>query len=488
VKNFSLNWNDSERSVLMLGIGLDFGTTNSTVSIFDGKSITYINIDLASENQVVMPTAIYINKKFGSNIGTQAIKEYLDQNQGRLIQLEKESLGIIKVTHGETGSFKGREDLAGDTTVEVKIHAMVDKKMPGHLFKGLKRWLGKRNLETIKIFGINYRIVALITPILNYIRKTTSKKVQQKLSKIYIGRPIKFEGGEKDTNEIAMKKIIEACSHAEIPNPTFYPEPLGATLSYLYTSKTSINDIVLAFDFGGGTLDLSIIKVKNNGFDILATHGTPIGGDIINQLIYIAKVFPEMGKGTIVKGYDMEGPTERLFNFKEFEKGLINWQQTYNLNTEDNMDIINKALTYNSNDAKVIEKINRLKNVINWNYSYSVIKAVEQAKIELSSKSKSTIEVKELDLNIPITQVEFETIINDIVNEVEESINVVIKTANLAVGEIGHIISTGGSSQISIIKELLEKKFPGKVVQYDAFKSIAAGLSIASYHQYGFDA
>jgi hypothetical chaperone protein len=49
------------------------------------------------------------------------------------------------------------------------------------------------------------------------------------------------------------------------------------------------------------------------------------------------------------------------------------------------------------------------------------------------------------------------------------------------------VIRTGGSSLIVAVRGLLERRFPGKVVEHDPFNSVAAGLAIASYHGYRCD-
>ena len=48
------------------------------------------------------------------------------------------------------------------------------------------------------------------------------------------------------------------------------------------------------------------------------------------------------------------------------------------------------------------------------------------------------------------------------------------------------VVRTGGSAQIPIVHRMLTSKFPGKVVEYDVFKSIAAGLAIANYRSYAY--
>ncbi len=154
----------NRRRSIVLGIGLDFGTTNSTLAVYDGSTVSYIRIDNAGENRFVMPTANYMSREFTATIGTDALYLYLELNQGRQVFLEEVSLGVIKVTHGESNTLRGRRDRGGDTTVAVEVHAKVDKNMPGHLLRGLKRWLGMGSIETIDIFGVRYGVVALITP------------------------------------------------------------------------------------------------------------------------------------------------------------------------------------------------------------------------------------------------------------------------------------------------------------------------------------
>jgi hypothetical chaperone protein len=50
------------------------------------------------------------------------------------------------------------------------------------------------------------------------------------------------------------------------------------------------------------------------------------------------------------------------------------------------------------------------------------------------------------------------------------------------------VLRTGGSSLIPAVKEILDNQFPGKVVEHDPFTSVAAGLAIADYFNYGDEA
>ncbi|WP_022665680.1 Hsp70 family protein [Desulfospira joergensenii] len=470
----------------MLGIGLDFGTTNSTLAIFDGRTVSYIAIDDEDGYDVVMPTANYMDRDYTATVGTEALNNYLEFNQGRQIILEEVSLGTIRVTHGESNMLRGREDNGGDTTVALDVHAKVDKNMPGLLLRGLKRWLGMGSIETIDIFGIKYNVEALITPILAHIKRRLHRSIYKKPLSIHIGRPVQFEKDTIGGNRMAIEKLGKSVRYSGLPEPEFFPEPLGAAISFMADEKPCAGERLLAFDFGGGTLDLCVIKIESNGFSIQATHGIPIGGDHINQLIYETKIFPELGKGLIVRTAHLDIVAEELFPFAKFEDGLLNWHQTHTLNHEDYLDKIDTALYSNRQDKKTIEKLTRLRELITWNYSYSVIKAIEQAKISLSEKDIALIEVPELDLSVEITKPEFKQIIVSLLDKIDGAVDRILEKSGLDEECVDHLISTGGSSLIPEVQRMLANRFPGRVKAHSEFKGIAAGLAIANYHGYKY--
>jgi hypothetical chaperone protein len=175
-----------------------------------------------------------------------------------------------------------------------------------------------------------------------------------------------------------------------------------------------------------------------------------------------------------------------MFPFKKFEDAILNWQQTYTLNREEYLDTIDTALYMNRQDEEVSIKINRLRDLITWNYSYSVIKAIEQAKITLSSQESAWIEVGELDLAIEIPRQEFQQIIADLMDQIGRSIDVVLAKASMDERCIDRVITTGGSSLIPAVQRMLTNRFTGRVTTHSEFNSIAAGLAIANYNGYQY--
>jgi hypothetical chaperone protein len=130
------------------------------------------------------------------------------------------------------------------------------------------------------------------------------------------------------------------------------------------------------------------------------------------------------------------------------------------------------------------KQFNRLKKLVSGNLSYVVFQAVERAKIELSKNASAIINVPEIDLSVKITRVEFERMLKDSLEEIEESIREVLKKARISEKQVTTLVCTGGSSRIPAVRARLEKIIPQQTIEHRVFTSIAAGLAIASFHKY----
>ncbi|HMB73628.1 MAG TPA: hypothetical protein VKQ06_08660, partial [Gammaproteobacteria bacterium] len=81
-----------------IGVGFDFGTSNSAAALFDGRSVSVVRLEAAS---LVMPSATYIDKEFAVATGEQAIHEYIERNRGRRVEFRAEVLGEARVSTGQ---------------------------------------------------------------------------------------------------------------------------------------------------------------------------------------------------------------------------------------------------------------------------------------------------------------------------------------------------------------------------------------------------
>ena len=458
------------------GIGIDFGTSNSAAAIFDGEHVRLIK--LAAPDSI-MPSANYIDKSYQSSIGQLAIDAYINGNVGRKVELSLEVLGEARSGAGGGESAMGG---AGESDTEtVYGQAFNDSNLPGRLFRGTKRLLGNTKTERTVVFDKTFTLVALVTPILVGIRKSIENAVGEKVKHACLGHPVNFEGTDNGRNNIALKRLGESYGYAGISEQSYCPEPTAATLSFLHNNPQSNDELVLTVDFGGGTLDFSVLQRDGSTFRVEATHGIALGGDRIDQTIFRALLFPLLGKGErwrrTVDGAEMD----TLFPFSDFEERLINWPISYTLNQNKYTSPVMERMGQSDPAA---EKFRRLYDLILQNYSYQVFEAIKDFKAQLSFEESAALDIPELDIQVVVERWEFEMIISDLLLEFEQAITVVLKKANRRPDDIDLVIRTGGSSLIPAVKDILDNQFGGKVVEHDPFTSVAAGLAISNYYQY----
>ncbi len=456
----------------MIGVGVDFGTSNSTVATFDGEAVEVLKLE---RDASIMPTATYIDRGFQTRTGQDAIDQYVTDNTGRTVELIPEVIGRTTIAVGGGGG-EGRG--APETLSQAVYGAPIDVGLKGRLFRGVKRLLGDPDIRRLMVFDKPYRTVALITPVLLRMRREVDRVLAGAPHRVYVGHPVNFEGRHPHRNRLALTRLSEACGYAGWEGHGFYPEPLAATLSYLNDAPAEVEN-VLAVDFGGGTLDLSLIRRDAAGYHVLATHGEGVGGDHVDQALFRHYLFPLLGKGERWrrKGID-RAEIDTKFPFEDFESMLLNWAVTYMLNqnryTTPVLDCIGQG-------GPAAIKFRRLRDFISHNLGYTVFQAIKDAKVRLSETGQARLSIPEIDVELDITRAEFETVCAPLLDRVAASVDHLLELAGASGASVDMVIRTGGSSLIPAVRDILESRFPGRVVEHDPFTSVAAGLAIAAY-------
>ena len=469
----------ANNTVTRLGIGIDFGTTNTAAAVYDGQRVRLIELDPPAQ---IMPSATYIDSELQTLTGQAAIDRYISDNVGRTVELVSEVVAESTLMVGDPDP-EGRRPVE-TLTQKVYGQPVRDCGLPGRLFRGVKRLLGDPNVRRLMVFDHPFRLVALITPILLHVRKEIEAQ-HGPIARAWVGHPVKFEGRDLHRDKLALTRLGEAYGHAGIKEHVFYPEPIAAAVSYLETHPDEAGRCVLTVDFGGGTLDFSVLRTKTSTFDVIATHGVALGGDHIDQRLFRELLFPELGKGEIWRrrGFDKQ-EIETLFPFEDYEDLIINWAVTYLLNqnkyTTPMMDCIAQG-------GPSAHKFKRLRELIQQNLSYSVFQSIKDFKAALSSAESAVLDIPEIDVEIHLTRARFEVLIDDLLQQFTRGVEDTLHKSGLEPASIDLVLRTGGSSLIPAVRRILEQRFPGRVVEHDPFTSVAAGLAIADYrsHRYG---
>jgi hypothetical chaperone protein len=464
---------------LALGIGIDFGTTNSVAAVFDGERVRLVGLEGVDP---LLPSATYIDRDLQTLTGQAAIDRYIQDNTGRTVELVPEVIS-------ETSQFVEHDDPENPAAVETITQKhygkpLIDSGLQGRLFRGTKRLLGDPRIRRLMVFEHPFRLVALITPLLLRIRRAIEAETGP-VAAAHLGRPVNFEGRDEFRNQTALARLAEAYRHAGVARQHFYPEPIAAAVSFLTENPHAAGEHLLTLDFGGGTLDFCVLRRTRNGFDVVTTHGIALGGDHIDQRLFRVLLFPLLGKGETWRRRGMDREIETRFPFEDYEELLVNWAVTYTLNQNRYSTPVRDCIDQGGPGAV---KFRRLNELIQRNLSYQVFQSIKDFKARLSDATEANLDIPEIDVDIRLTRAEFEVIIADQLVEVERALDATLERAGLRADQIDIVLRTGGSSLIPAVRRILEDRFPTQVVDHDPFTSVAAGLAIASYQGLEFRA
>ena len=295
-----------------------------------------------------------------------------------------------------------------------------------------------------------------------------------------VGHPVHFEGRGAHRDALALARLGEACRYAGIGRCRMVPEPIAAAVGFLH-DRPDAGDRVLTVDFGGGTLDFSILGRANagSGFRVLSTHGVALGGDHIDRCIFRELLFPLLGRGERWRRRGAEREIETRFPFEDYEEFLLNWPVTYLLNQNRYTTAVQSCI---ESGGPARHKFRRLRELIQQNLGYLVFQAIKAFKAELSTASEAVLDIPEIDVDVRMTRPEFERLIAEPLADVERAVDATLEGAGMTAQDFDIVLRTGGSSQIPAVRRILDERFPGRVVEHDPFTSVAAGLAVADYY------
>ncbi len=356
-------------------VGIDLGTTNSLVA-FVGKDGPFVIRDGSGDG--LLPSVVSIDTNDVVYIGREA--------QRRLLTDPLRTVYSVK-------RFMGRG--ADDVRDEVSNFCF---RLRGETGGVLRIGLGDREFTPPEISAFILRELK---------RRAEAYFVDQgefdsEVDRAVITVPAYFNDAQRtatrDAGRIAGLEVLRIIN-----------EPTAASLAYGLDQR-KIGTIAV-YDFGGGTFDISILRVEDGVFQVLATNGdTHLGGDDIDQVLG-RMVLREMG------------------------------------------------VTGDSADPKLIQEIRQ---------------AVIQAKWDLSEQEETEIRVDHLDGSEPgsplfrrrLSRDEFERLVRPVVDRTLEPCRLALADAGLDPSQIDEAVLVGGSTRIPLVRRLVQELF-GRPPQSD---------------------
>src|ERR1700685_2615587 len=227
-------------------VGIDLGTTNSLVAFMQGESPVVIPGDDGSN---LVPSVVALDENNQPVIGNAA-RKYLTETPERAVYSIKR--------------LRGRG--VDDVQEELKFFRfrLVEDLQPGEV---LRIKLGEKTFTPPEISAL----------ILRQLRRNAERFFGASVTKAVITVPADFNDAQrqatKDAGRIAGLDVLRLVN-----------EPTAAALAYGLDKKR--DGLIAVYDFGGGTFDVSILKLHEGIFEVIATGGdTHLGGDDIDNLL-----------------------------------------------------------------------------------------------------------------------------------------------------------------------------------------------------------
>lgn len=410
--------------------GIDFGTTNSALSIFDED-----NGEITST--ISIPSLIYFKHELSSLsnyvVGEKAIEEYL--NEG----------------------------------------------MKGRFIKSIKQILSRSSFTETRIQNKRYNASDLVTLILKDLKEKADKITGIDCKKAIIGRPVFFDDDNTAKDTLAQTRLNKAASNAGFTEVRFQFEPIGA--AFAYEKTITKKEKVLVADLGGGTTDFTYLVLdpdkagdSDRKGDMIASGGIYIGGDSLDSAFMWEKGTPYFGKHT-----QYEATPGKVLNVpKSLFANICSWDKMNFFNGNKIKNDINDYYYYSGNDRK----FKNLITLIDHNLGYSVFQSIERTKIELSNSKTSKFSYHNLGIDISeeISLQDYNEVIEKDVTRINDYLDTFMQLNNIKAEDIDCLFLTGGTSMVSSIQNLFKNKFPHIPLNSgDNFKSVAKGLAYSGY-------
>src|SRR5579871_405985 len=369
-------------------IGIDLGTTNSVVAVMEAGEPTVLE---NAEGNRITPSVVAVNPKSGERMVGQVAKRQAVTNPDNTIFSIKRFMGR---------KFDDPE---------------VQRSIPLVPYKVTKAPNGD---VRVMMGGKEYSPPEISAMILQKLKQDAEAKLGERVTQAVITVPAYFNDSQrqatKDAGQIAGLEVLRIIN-----------EPTAAALAYGLDKKH--DETIVVYDLGGGTFDVSILRLGEGVFEVIATNGdTHLGGD-------------------------------------DFDLRIIEWICD-EFRREQGIDLRQDRMA-----------LQRLKE------------AAERAKIELSSTMQTELNLPFITadaagpkhLNLTLTRAKLEQLVGDLIEKTVGPCKQALQDAGLDAGKVDEVVLVGGQTRMPAVVDKVKSLFgkePHKGVNPDEVVAIGAAI------------
>lgn len=354
----------------------------------------------------------------------------------------------------------------------------VEDEMRGRFFQAVKTILPYATFTDTVINNQTYLIEDLIALFLQNLKARGDAVTRQDVKRVILGRPAVFSEDPAE-DQLAEERLRRAARLAGFEEIHFQYEPIAA--AFAYEARITRPERVLVGDFGGGTSDFTVVQLDpaRQGLtdrlrDILATGGLPIAGNKYDSATMWHKVTPHFGRGA---KYDSWGKQIEVPD--SLYRTICQWDQIVFLRNAKKLDLLWR-LTGLSDDPPAFERFQAL---IKENQGFALFQIIEGAKIALTTREQAPLRFTHprIPLDMQLTLAEFNHNSADLTAAITGYLDKFLSDAKIAPASIETVFLTGGTSLIRSLRSEFVHRFGAvKIRDGNEFTSVADGLALSA--------
>ncbi len=392
----------------------------------------------------------------------------------RLIRFPKDDADIVAFRsalsfHAPAHDESGREVEAGPWAIDTYLEEPLETRF----IQSFKSYAASPLFTDTEILRKRFAFQDLLLAFLNKVRDHAGPELADLPKRVIVGRPVNFAGLRPDP-ELALTRYQDALTWMGFTDIRYAYEPVAA--AFFFARQLKEDATVLVADFGGGTSDFSLVRFERKDGRIrsqgLANSGVGVAGDAFDYRIIDHLVSPRLGKGSSYRAFDNILPIPNRY-FSAFAR----WEQLAILRASRDMrDIRGLVRT-----ALEPEKIERLVEMLDDNHGYRLYQSVSRLKEALSAHEEATFLFEEgsIRMETAVKRSDFDSWIAPELKAIEGAVDEALTRAGLTEAGVDRVFLTGGSSFVPAVRNIFARRFGVEKLESGAeLVSIATGLAL----------
>ena len=429
-------------SATPLGCGIDFGTSNSAISVAYPDRVEVVPLG-PSPSATTLPSFIYLHRGGGRAAGDQAVRTFL------------------KSGHEKTDCWNCSLAPYGWDT-DCRQYRKGGGCNDARLLSGIKHELAKLGFAGTNSWATDFTVGSLVAVVMRRLKDEADTFAGQSVRRVVVGHPVVFAGADLSyrarSDAEAFSRLELGAIEAGFDEVTFLAEPAAAVIG-----EPTHRGVEIAVDFGGGTFDVAVMDSRTGEPRIAGTNGVAIGGEVLDGVLFETCVGPALG---------LEVLPSWLFN---------------ELRTASSVRLLMADPGIPAILARIGGRPAELVHALLYEgHAYDFYKAIEAAKIALSTSDETDLNFAPLNLRLTVYRSAFEAMIRPELDLVREAITGALDAAEIKPRDVDRVLMTGGSAYIPAFRADLVRTFgEDRLEQRNAFTAVVHGLGVRAQQLWG---